>query len=216
MNDYLSWEEKNISDFSEKNINDFYHSGFVFTRLGKGKVIQTRSVRVDLNKFEPGSENKRILRKTENVLLEIEPIPYSDYVWEIHKLGKEFYEKKFGEKTFSAQKIKELVTDESKTNFNTLLIYKQNEKPVGYCICYINKEILHYCYPFYNLDSEISNLGIGMMTKAIIWAKEQGLKYIYLGSAKDSKALYKFQFEGVEWFDGKQWQTNIAELKKIL
>lgn len=216
MNDYLSWKEKNISDFSEKNINDLYHDGFVFTRTGKGVLNQTRSVRIDLSKFELNSENKRILRKTEDVLLEIKSIPYLDYVWEIHKLGKEFYETKFGEKTFSAQKIKELITDESKTNFNTLLIYKQKEKSIGYCICYTNKEILHYCYPFYNLDSEISNLGIGMMTKAIVYAKEQGLKYIYLGSAKDSKALYKFQFEGVEWFDGKNWQTDIAELKKIL
>ena len=216
MNNYLSWEEKTISDFSEKNINDLYRDGFVFTRVGKGTMNQTRSVRIDLSKFELNSENKRILRKTEGVLLETKPIPYSDYVWEIHKLGKEFYETKFGEKTFSAQKIKELITDESKTNFNTLLIYKQNEKSIGYCICYTNKEILHYCYPFYNLDSEISNLGIGMMTKAIVYAKEQGLKYIYLGSAKDSKALYKFQFEGVEWFDGKNWQTDITELKKIL
>jgi len=243
MNDYLSWEEKTISDFSEKNINDLYHDGFVFTRTGKGVLNQTRSVRIDLSKFELNSENKRILRKTEDVLLEIKPIPYLDYTWEIHKLGKEFYETKFGEKTFSAQKIKELITDESKTNFNTLLKFchceersdvanplitesseiasppvadRNDTSTVGYCICYTNKEILHYCYPFYNLNSEISNLGIGMMTKAIVYAKEQGLKYIYLGSAKDSKALYKFQFEGVEWFDGKNWQTDVVELKKIL
>ncbi len=216
MNNYLSWEEKTISDFSEKNINDLYHDGFVFTRKGKGILSQTRSVRINLDKFELSSENKRILRKTEDLLLEIRPIPYLDYTWEIHKLGKEFYETKFGEKTFSAQKIKELITDENKTNFNTLLIYRRNEKPIGYCICYKNKEILHYCYPFYNLDSEISNLGIGMMTKAVSYAKEQGLKYIYLGSAKDSKALYKFQFEGVEWFDGEVWQNDIEKLKIIL
>ncbi|MDO9509952.1 MAG: hypothetical protein Q7J14_01540 [Candidatus Magasanikbacteria bacterium] len=244
MNEYLSWKEKITSDFSPDNISTLYTDGFVFTRIGKGVLNQTRSVRIDLSKFELNSENKRILRKTEDVILEIKQIPYSDYSWEIHKLGFDFYETKFGEKTFSAQKIKELITDENKTNFNTLLKFCHYENPpvggdaanpliiesrgiaspavrndttvYGYCICYMDKDILHYCYPFYDLDSEISNLGIGMMTKAIVCAKEQNLKYVYLGSAKDSKALYKFQFEGIEWFNGKNWQTDITELKKIL
>ena len=55
-----------------------------------------------------------------------------------------------------------------------------------------------------------------MMTKAIVWAKEHGKKYVYLGSARDSAALYKTQFKGFEWFDGKEWRDDIDELKKIL
>ncbi len=242
MEGYLSWDNKTISDFSSENVSTLYNEGFVFTRLGKGAMIQTRSVRVNLDKFELSSENKRVLRKTEDVKLNTVVLPHPDYDWHIHKLGVDFYTKKFGEKTFSANKIKEILTS-SESNFNLLLEYRHCEEQgdaaiplvaekhgiaspsmadrndnvtIGYCICYQNKEILHYGYPFYDLETNISNLGIGMMTKAILWAKEQGLKYVYLGSAKDSKALYKFQFEGVEWFDGKQWQTNIAELKKIL
>ena len=54
------------------------------------------------------------------------------------------------------------------------------------------------------------------MTKAVIWAKKSGKKYIYLGSAKNEKSLYKFQFKGVEWFDGKNWTDDIEKLKEIL
>jgi hypothetical protein len=50
----------------------------------------------------------------------------------------------------------------------------------------------------------------------VVWAQEQGKKYIYLGSAKDKAALYKFQFAGVEWWDGVAWQSDVEELKKIL
>ena len=64
---YLHWQEKTITDFSEKNISELYSNGFVFTRTGKGVMHQTRSVRIDLAKFELSSENRRILRKVDNV-----------------------------------------------------------------------------------------------------------------------------------------------------
>ena len=55
-----------------------------------------------------------------------------------------------------------------------------------------------------------------MMTKAIVWAKENGKKYVYLGSASRPNDTYKLQFAGLEWWDGKKWQTDLEELKKIL
>ena len=162
--------------------------------------------------------------------------------------GKDFYAKKFGDKTFSARKIKELITDEKKSNFNRLFVYtiptvipnppaggeeslskKQTDrdpssakaslgmtKYVDYCICLETKNILHYCYPFYNLNVKIPNLGMGMMLKAVVWAEKNNKKYIYLGSAQRQTDTYKLQFAGLEWFDGKEWKKNLNELKKIL
>ncbi len=249
---YLSWNEKTITDFSDNNIESAYNDGYVFTRVGKGVMKQTRSLRIDLEKFELSSENKRILKKTEELSLGISPIPYEQYTWEIHKLGKDFYEQKFGKGTFSAQKIKELITDKEKSNFNQLFVYslpavilthslrsvqapeestpiKKNSidpssattslgmtMPVGYCIALETKNILHYCYPFYNLDINYPNIGLGMMTKAIVWAKESNKKYIYLGSFSRPTDTYKLQFSGLEWFDGSGWQTNTDRLKTIL
>ena len=161
---YLKWNENIITDFSDKKLEEMYDNGFVFTRLGKGVMNQTRSLRVDLNKFELSSENRRILNKTQGLNLFEHAIPYSNYDWTIHKMGKDFYEKKFGEKTFSAQKIKELITDKDKSNFNRLFVYviparagiqtldsrlHGNDNPVAYCIALETKNILHYCYPFY-------------------------------------------------------------------
>ena len=215
MDGYLSWNNKKIEDFSEKNVSSLYENGFVFTRIGKGHMTQTRSVRIDLDKFALSSENRRVLKKTEGVKLEIVPLPHPNYDWRIHKLGFDFYNTKFGPKTFSANKIKELLTS-PESNFNLLIKYSVNNQAVGYCICFKNKEWLHYTYPFYDLKADIPNLGIGMMTKAIVWAKENGKRYICLGSARDVAAVYKLQFPGVEWFDGTKWQTDTDELKKLL
>jgi arginyl-tRNA--protein-N-Asp/Glu arginylyltransferase len=212
---YLTWAEKTIIDFSDDNINSLYNEGFLFTREHRGSMYQTRSLRIDLSKFELSSENKRILKKTEDIGLKTYDIPYTEYSWLIGKLGKDFYETKFGLKTFSANKIKELLTTEH--NFNKLFIYNND---LGYAICRETDELLHYSYPFYNLKPNtqylIPNIGMGMMLRAIVWAKENNKKYIYLGSAQRPTDTYKLQFAGLQWFDGTVWKSDLEELKNIL
>ncbi len=212
---YLKWNEQTITDFCDENINSLYSEGYVFTRLGKGIMQQTRSVRIDLAKFELSSENRRVLKKVEGMDLDIKAIPYQGYSWHIGKLAKDFYETKFGPGVFSANKIKELLTDEQKSNFNVLLKYSfpDDSKTKGYAICYANSEIMHYSYPFYSLNA---SLGMGMMVMAIMAAKQNDEKYIYLGSAQRPTDVYKLQFAGLEWFDGKEWKDDLGELKNIL
>jgi arginyl-tRNA--protein-N-Asp/Glu arginylyltransferase len=238
---YLKWAEEKINDCNEQKINTLYNDGFLFGRNEKNVLYQTRSLRIDLATFELTSENRRILRKTEGVLVTKHSLPYSKYSWEIGKLAKDFYTTKFGEGTFSANKIKELLTNPSKSNFTGLLVYNRHseqseeflkpnhkgslaiaqddtekDETVGYCIILETADLIHYCYPFYKLDIELANLGLGMMLKAIMYAKDQGKKYIYLGSAQRPTDTYKLQFEGLEWFDGQKWQTNFEKLKQLL
>lgn len=215
---YLSWNQQTITDFSDANVEALYDQGYVFTRPGKGLMKQTRSVRIDLSKFILNSENRRVLHRVQDYELETAPLPYADYHWSIAKLGKDFYTKKFGPKIFSANKIKEMLTDPAKSNFNLLLYYVQagTDKKIGYCVCLETKNILHYSYPFYDLDAEANNPGLGMMLKAILHAKVEGKRYVYIGSAQRPGDTYKLQFEGLEWFDGKEWKTDLEELKGIL
>ncbi len=247
MANYLHWDRKNISDFSESNICSLYDEGYVFTRRGKGVMDQTRSLRIDLSRFEMSSENRRILRKTEGLELKMECLPYSNYHWSIGKLAKDFYDEKFGGGTFSANKVRELLSS-GDSSFNVLFSYvilsERNEERVtevegshekqgdpstplrsaqddsgvaGYAICYENNELLHYSYPFYALDlTPYASMGMGMMLRAISYAKDTNKKYVYLGSAQRSTDTYKFQFKGLEWFDGKEWVDDFEDLKKIL
>ena len=226
MNSYLKWHEQTISDFSDDNINSLYNEGYIFGRPNRGYMNQTRSLRIDLDKFELSSENRRILKKAENLKFKIEDLPYKNYSWEIGKLAKDFYTQKFGDGTFSANKVKELLT--TKHNFNKLFYYQlstiNEQRTIGYAICFESNKILHYSYPFYTLENsklfenfkfQISNLGMGMMLHAILYAQKQNKKYIYLGSAKDEKAKYKLQFKGLEWFTGEEWSQDLEELKNV-
>ena len=102
---------------------------------------------------------------------------------------------------------------------------RKKERPdkilgIGPHIPYENNNILHYSYPFYDLLPKtynlIPNLGMSMMLHTILYAQENNKKYMYLGSASRPTDVYKLQFAGLEWFDGKVWQTDIEELKNIL
>jgi arginyl-tRNA--protein-N-Asp/Glu arginylyltransferase len=217
---YLAWAEKIITDFSEQNINSLYNEGYLFTRVQKGLLKQTRSVRIDLAKFLLSSENRRILKKTAELQLSTANLPYQNYHWSIAKMAKDFYSGKFGQGTFSANKVKEIMTDQKKSNFNKILIFSNSSAAIGYAICHETKEILHYSYPFYELSIEnqklTTNTGMGMMLRAILYAQENGQKYIYLGSAQRPTDTYKLQFKGMEWFDGKIWNTDLDSLKHAI
>ncbi|HVT75311.1 MAG TPA: GNAT family N-acetyltransferase [Candidatus Paceibacterota bacterium] len=214
---YLKWDSRVISDLSAENIDAMYDKGYVFTRVGKGVMNQTRSFRIDLSRFELSSENRRILRKAEHLALASEPLPYKNYGWQIGKLAKDFYEK-FGDSVFTANKAREIITDPDKSNFNLLLVFgdTRDAANVGFAIGYRSETMFHYAFPFYVEDAREPSRGLGMMTMVIQKAKECGKKYVYLGSLSRPSDTYKLQFKGGEWFDGAKWRTDIEPLKEIL
>lgn len=215
MQKYLCWEEKKITN--EEEIEISYLNGFLFTRKDKGIMNQTRSIRINLDNFSLSSENKRVLKKVEKLILEKKSLPLEKYHWTIGKMAKDFYETKFGSGVMSAVKIKEMLSDPLKSNFNLLLTYLDtDDKEIGYTICFESDSFLHYCYPFYKLDAKFKNIGMGMMIKAIQKAKEENKKYIYIGSFQRPTDTYKLQFKGIEWFDGREWQVDIKRLKETL
>ncbi len=213
---YLSWNQKTLTDFSEKNISDSYNDGYVFTRVCKGAMDQTRSVRIDLSKFELTSENRRIIKKVDDIALSEVILPYNEYHWSLGKLAQDFYEAKFGPGVMSAQKIKEMLTNKERSNFNTLLLFSNEQGLIGYTICYQNSEMFHYSYPFYDLAKSSKDMGMGMMVKTIQYTKGKGLKYIYIGSLQRPGDIYKLQFKGLEWFDGGKWSEDEGKVREIL
>lgn len=220
---YLNWDTKITNDFSPENVASLYDAGYVFTRVGRGVMNKTRSFRVNLAEFLPSSENRRISRKSEHLSLSARPLPLNanEYSWEIGKLAKDFYDAHGAD--FSANKVKELLTDGEASNFNALLTYTNTltNTVVGYVICYIDSGILHYSYPFYVTDPHEPSRGLGMMLKALDYAKAEangglGLTYAYLGSLQRPSDTYKLQFRGGEWFDGEKWRVDTEGLKEIL
>ncbi len=204
------------NDFIEKK----YGEGYVLTRFGPHLMRQVRSVRVRLGLFQLSSENRRILKKYSPLTIHYETLPYAKYHWSIGKLAVDFYTAKAGKGVMSAQKIKTLFTS-PRSSMNAFFVYhwEQKSKPLGYCLLFSSAHMLHYAYPFYNIAHAhaftLPSLGMAMMLKAILWAQEKNMDHIYLGSIQDERSFYKFQFKGVEWWDGERWQQEKPQKSQI-
>jgi hypothetical protein len=87
---------------------------------------------------------------------------------------------------------------------------------LGYCPVMKTSELIHYAYPFYDLDYFDKNIGMGMMTRTINYAKKHNFSYVYLGTVYTKSSKYKLQFEGLEFFDGTNWSSDMEKLKKTI
>lgn len=214
---YLIYDEKVANNPAE--LGGAYESGFILGRKQPAYLYQTRSLRIHLPSFSLSSENRRVLGKYQFELqAQALPIPADQYDWRLHKQGKDFYEQKFADVEFSAHKLKQLLTTDY--YFNLLLTFRAQagEFGTGHTIALRHEAFLHYCYPFYDLQEQRSNLGMYMMLRAIAWAQSQGLNYVYLGGATRSGDLYKLQFAGLEWWDQatQGWNSDTDSLKTLL
>lgn len=208
---YQVWLVREEGDSVEK----IYANGFLPMRNNKGVYYLSRNIRVNLNLFELSSENRRILKKTENFESEIIPLSEFKYTPQIQKMCLDYSKKKFGEKVFSSQSIKNIFRG---AVYNYVFVFKEisSGETVGFAVCFISNEMVQYAHSFYSPSLIDENLGARMMLEAVSWAKGNHKKYIYLGTCYEQNALYKTEFKGVEFFNGFRWNSDLEELKELV
>lgn len=194
--------------------NKIYENGFLPIRSLQGVYYLSRSLRIDLAQFEFSSENRRILKKTENFTAEVVPLNQFNYDSEVQKLCRDYAEQRLGKDSFPVPAIRSVFTGQV---YNQVFIFKdQNQKPVGYAVCFTNDQLLQYAHAFYDLKYLNESLGARMMLEAVSWAKDKGCEFAYLGTCYGESALYKTEFSGVEFFNGFGWSRNLEELKALI
>jgi len=207
---YQVWLLREEGDAVEK----IYENGFLPIRSLPNVYYLARGVRVNLSEFVPSSENRRILKKTENFSAEAIPLSQFKYDSEVQKLCRDYAEERLGKAVFPVPAVRSVFTGQV---YNQVFVFKDQDKnPVGYAVGFTNDRLLQYAHAFYDLKYLSESLGARMMLEAISWAKDKGCQFAYLGTGYDEGALYKTEFSGVEFFNGFTWSKNLAELKAIL
>lgn len=207
---YQVWLLKEEND----SVDGIYNMGFLPMRNLYNVYYLCRSLRVALNRFVPSSENRRILRKTENISFDILDTGDFEYTGEVQRFCLKYSKERIGPGIFSAKSLKSIFKG---STFNKIFVFKENKNEVvGYAVCYENKNLLHYSHSFYNVEYFEKSLGAGMMLKCIIWAKENQKKYSYLGTCYEQKTLYKTEYDGCEFYNGFRWSSDLEELKYLI
>lgn len=198
-----------------EDISKIFDAGFLPSSRLLKRFYMARQVRVSLKDFKTSSENRRVLRKCEEIYFELVERKNFAYTEERRRSFKEYADQKFGKDVMNYDRLDELFNSPLVTH--VLQFTLPSGKDAGSVALFLYREHLaFYYYAFYDLSYFERNLGIYMMTCATNFFSAQGYSHLYLGTCYSERALYKTQFAGAEFFNGFGWSRNIDELKFIL
>jgi arginyl-tRNA--protein-N-Asp/Glu arginylyltransferase len=196
--------------------SDIFDAGFLPSSRNLDLFYLCRQVRVNLAKFKPSSENRRILRKGAGIEVKLMPRDKYDYTPEHRQFFKTYADIKFGKDVMTLERLDALFAAQI---ISHLLVFTDTEHggEVGVATLYLEgRALAFYYYAFYDLNYYARNLGMFMMTSAVALFAERGFKHLYLGTCYSRNAMYKTQFAGAEFFNGFRWSDNLDELKFII
>jgi hypothetical protein len=195
---------------------DLFHAGFLPSARGFDQFYLCRHLRVDLAKFKPSSENRRILRKGEGVTMQLVPRAEFDLSPARREFFLKYAEARYGPGVMPPERLELLFNSPLATH---LLVFTDTSSgaELGVVLLYLAApRLAFYRYSFYDLDHFNRSLGLFLMTSATLYFAEQKFHHLYLGTCYAERALYKTQFAGVEFFNGFRWSQNLDELKHLL
>lgn len=193
---------------------DLFGQGFLPSSRNLDRFYLCRQVRVNLAKFKPSSENRRILRKGQGITCALVPRADFDYTAQKRDGYKTYTDIRFGKDIMTGERLDSLFSGKITSH---LLVFRENDKEIGTATLYVEDgRLAYYYYAFYDLNYYSRNLGMFMMTSAVEFFAKAKFEYLYLGSCYVQNALYKTQFPGAEFFNGVRWSSNLKELKYLI
>ena len=197
--------------------DEVYRLGFLpysnSLHLEENYFYMARSLRVELDKFSPTSENRRVDRKIAEINPQIKLIKKADFV---RDADFDIFCLDYAAQRFDGKMPKERFDYIYNWQYlNNIFEFKDvDNQRLGYVFAVISENIIHYWFSFYDLQYSRLGLGKWMMYKVIEWAKENGLQEVYLGTCYGEKAMYKMRdFKGLSYFDGNSWNPDMKKLK---
>jgi len=191
----------NISN--KNNLETNYLLGLLPQRNSPNLFYFDSSCRSNLNNFKLSSENRRILKKTENFSFEKISSKEFNYNLEVQKQIFNWI-KQLGW-DFPISSVKNIFTNHL---FNYIYVWKnENNQIIAYSLCLFTETISHIAYVFYDPEYSHGNLPIRLVLQVIIDSQELGLKYCYLGRFSQFNGFYKRNMPGFEYFEDNNWTT---------
>jgi hypothetical protein len=195
---------------------DLFNAGFLPGARGLNQFGLCRNIRVDLKKFSPSSENRRILRKGEGIAMKLVPRAEFDFTDARKDFCLRYADVRYGQNVMPRERL-ELVFNSPLATHIMVFTDEKSGADIGFVVLYLEPpRVAFYRFSFFALDHPNRSLGLFLMTTAINYFQEQEYAHVYLGTCYSERARYKTQFVGVEFFNGFRWSQNLDELKFLL
>lgn len=194
---------------------EIYQKGFLPYSASfdkKGIFYMARSARINLKNFELNSENRRIAKRFDGKF-EKEIIPFSKFNFkDEHFLNfcTEYFSVRHGKDVMPKSRLLFLLNCGL---ISEIAVYKENSIPKAYVFLVSDKEMSHFWFSFYDVSLVYQSLGMWLMIDMARAAIEEKKKYLYLGTVYAEKALYKTNFDNLEYWTGSEWSKDSKKLK---
>ena len=195
---------------------DLFKQGFLPSSRDLDRFYLCRQVRIDLRKYSPSSENRRILRKGQGIAGTLIERSEFDYTPKRREFYKTYADIKFGKDVMPYERLDALFQSKITSHVMVYTDEKSSDEIGTVTLLLQEPELAYYYYAFYDLNYYSRNLGMFMMTACVGFFAELGFRYLYLGSCYLPTALYKTQFKGAEFFNGTGWSGDLEELKFLV
>lgn len=196
---------------------DFFEAGFLPASPAMDCYYLARQLRLPLAGFKPNSENRRILKRGARWTCRLVPKTSFDYSPGRKAAWLAYAAERFGEGVMHEKRLDGLMNGAVITH---LLVFEDaacGGRESGTVLMFLSPtRVAYYYYAFYDLNAFDRNLGMVMMTRAACFFAEHGYRHLHLGTCYSERALYKTQFNGIEFFNGLKWTGNIQELKHLI
>ncbi|MFH0845829.1 MAG: GNAT family N-acetyltransferase [Patescibacteria group bacterium] len=198
-------------------LSEIYEKGFL-PFSGKENIKNTlymaRSARLRLKDFSLNSENRRVLRKFENQFsfekIPLEKFDIKDKIF--IKFCLNYFEKRHGKEIMPENRLKTILKADFITHINK---YKDEQgKIIAYVFEVSDEKMTHFWFSFFDLDYAYKSLGMWLMIDMVLRAQAEKKKYFYVGTVYGEKALYKTNFDYLEYWNGNEWIENKKRLRQ--
>lgn len=171
-----------------------------------------RSARVPLPEWRMTSENRRIAKKF-NGAFEKKRIARAEFVADedFYGLCLGYFSTLHGERAMPRTRLEHIL---SCGLVSDVIEYRREGKPVAYVLEVSENGIRHYWFSFYSPEFAKQSLGLWLMQDGVRDAKEAGAAHYYLGTVYGERALYKTNFEPLQWWNGSEWSADVGRLKE--
>jgi len=194
-------------------VADALAQGFLPSLPDLSRFYLCRQVRVDLAKFRPSSENRRILRKGNGITCDIVERAAFDWTGSRRAFCLDYASKRWST-TPSPERIDRIF--QSALTTHVAVFSDTTGQELGMVSLLRDDRTWFYSNAFYDAGHPLASLGAYLMTETVRQLSEHGEAHLHLGTCYSRSALYKTQFPGVEFFNGNRWSSDLDELKHLI
>ncbi len=198
------------------SVADFYEKGFLPYSADpkvRGVFYMARSARVALPRFEFSSENRRILKRFENIFsFRTLSIHEAKNDSRIRRLFIDYFRERHGKEIMPAERFDAILDSPLPLR---ILLYEKDKNLTAAALEIFGKKFGHFWFSAYDLSLVRQSLGMWLMLDGARRSKNDGRDYYYIGTVYGEKALYKTNLQPLEFWTGSDWSINLAQLKKL-